>query len=430
VSNALAISGVSAVLQSMFYSVYNGAGLGTVKVSAVAPDLAQGDVTGASDVQLMVNLFLHQVTLNPAWRNVGHPKLAADGVTQLKNPPLALDLHYLLTAYASIDFQAEALLGFGIQMLHETPVLTRGQISNALNSGLSASDPSNPLLGALGASGLADQVEMIKITPATLGREEMAWLWTALKADYRPTFPFQVSVVLIQSQVPLVSALPVLTRAVAVQTGLALPLPTLTAAAAPNAQPAACLGDIVTVSGTYLLGATGVTLSNALLGINQSITPASNVAGGSFTFVVPDPAAPPAGSPPTDIPAGVYLMTAQVLSGGSALSTNSVSLAIAPKIAPSWAPVPIASGTAGTLTVPCTPFLRPTQEISLLIGGQEIPVVPFEAPTNTPSFAYSNLQPTGIPVPVWLSVDGVLSPIIDMTSLPSPTFAKPKIQVT
>ena len=48
-----------------------------------------------------VNLFLHQVTHNPAWRNVDLPSLAADGKTRLTNPPLALDLHYLLTVYAT-----------------------------------------------------------------------------------------------------------------------------------------------------------------------------------------------------------------------------------------------------------------------------------------------------------------------------------------
>ena len=65
---------------------------------------------------------------------------------------------------------------------------------------------------ALGASGLADQLEQIKITPSPLNREEMAWLWTALKADYRPTFPFQASVVLIEAETPLGLAFPVLSR--------------------------------------------------------------------------------------------------------------------------------------------------------------------------------------------------------------------------
>ena len=125
---------------------------------------------------------------------------AADGKTRLTNPPLALDLHYLLTAYGSEDWQAEALLGYALLMLHENPVLMRNDISHGVREAADTRYPSNPLSTPLGACGLADQIEMIKITPATLGREEMAWLWTALKADYRPTFPFQVSVVLMQPQ--------------------------------------------------------------------------------------------------------------------------------------------------------------------------------------------------------------------------------------
>ena len=129
------------------------------------------------------------------------PRLDPDGMTRLKNPPLALDLHYLLTAYGSEDWEAEALLGYALLILHENPVLTRNDISTAIAK-LPTNDPGNPLSTPLGTVGLADQIEMLKITPATLGREEMAWLWTALKADYRPTFPFQVSVVLIRSQNP------------------------------------------------------------------------------------------------------------------------------------------------------------------------------------------------------------------------------------
>src|SRR5262250_3673227 len=101
----------------------------------------------------------------------------------------------------------QALLGYAVFFLHQNPVLSRSDINSALGA-LPPSYPA-PFATALGHSGLADQVEMIKITPATLGREEMAWLWTALKADYRPTFPFQVSVVLIEPKSPTVSGLPV-----------------------------------------------------------------------------------------------------------------------------------------------------------------------------------------------------------------------------
>ena len=101
-SSALGISAVTAVLETLLNGVYNpGAGLGTVTVSAVAPDIVQAALGSGAEAHLQVNLFLHQVTLNGAWRNIGLPELGADGSTVLQNRPLALDLHYLLTAYAS-----------------------------------------------------------------------------------------------------------------------------------------------------------------------------------------------------------------------------------------------------------------------------------------------------------------------------------------
>lgn len=210
-SSPLALSAVTATLQTCLQLVYNSSALGTVSVSSVAPDLVQGQA-GNQDAGLRVNLFLHQVTPNAAWRNVAQPSISADGSTRLKNPPLALDLHYLLTAYASVDTEAEALLGYAILMLHENPILPRSLITNVLNS-----LPTSQYNDAIKGSGLDNQIEMIKITPATLGREEMAWLWTALKADYRPTFPFQASVVLMRNELQTTFSLPVLSRNITVQ---------------------------------------------------------------------------------------------------------------------------------------------------------------------------------------------------------------------
>lgn len=432
-STALGISGVTAVLQTMLNTLLNAEQMGSVSVTSVAPDLAQAAVASGTDYPLTVNLFLHQVTPNAAWRNIGYPSVGPDGATRLKNPPLALDLHYLLTAYATGNFQAEALLGCAIQMLHDTPTLPRSQIRSILNN-LPTTDSTNVLSPLLGSSGLAEQIEMIKITPATLGREEMAWLWTALKADYRPTFPFQVSVVLIQSPTPAVSAMPIITPAITIQQGLMSPLPALAAASPPGGQPAACLGDVVTLSGTYLSGATSVTLSNTQQGVQQVITPLTSLGNGSYTFVVPTPAGPPSGSSPTDLVAGVYQATVQVLVGTDTVSTNGVPLAIAPQIGPSWAPGTIASGSGVTVTVPCTPYLWPTQQISLFIGGQGAPITlpvppPAPPPTNSPSFTFPTLLPTSKQVPVWLRVDGVDSPILNLTGT-TPAFAPPMVQVT
>ena len=177
-SSALALSAVTSVLQTSLGLVFNSSVLGTITVSAVAPDVVEAKYGIGPDSGPLVNLFLHQVTPNAAWRNVDLPSLAADGTTRLKNPPLALDLHYLLTAYASEDTEAEALLGYAILMLHENPILPRALITSILGS-LSPGTYND----ALQAAGLDAQIEMIKLSPATLGREEMAWLWTALKAD-------------------------------------------------------------------------------------------------------------------------------------------------------------------------------------------------------------------------------------------------------
>jgi hypothetical protein len=325
-SDALAISGVSAVLQFYLGNMYSNLSAlfgGTIGLTAQAPDLVQARFSSPTATENQVNLFLHQVTYNAAWRNVQLPSLDADGTTLLTCPPLALDLHYLLTVYGTADWQAEGLLGYALMMFHENPVISRSDIAYALNNLPSA----NNLSGALATCGLADQVEMIKITPATLGREEMAWLWTALKADYRPTFPFQVSVVLLQPQRSTSLALPVLRRHVQ-----AVPMQpaALLAVTPPNQQQAAGLSDAVTVTGEFLGSVTQVVLSNAKLGVQFTVAVTNN-AGTSFTFVAGTQTTYPNGVPP-----GVYSVAGQIIDPSSTpgnvkvqQTTNALTVALA-----------------------------------------------------------------------------------------------------
>ena len=135
-SGPLAIAGVTAVLQHFLGVVYNNPSsvLGSVFVSAIAPDVVQTNLGSGNNAQLQVNLFLHQVTPNVAWRNMDLPTLGPDGSTRLDNQPLALDLHYLMTAYATEDSQAEALLSLGVFLLHQNPVFARSAIHAALTS--------------------------------------------------------------------------------------------------------------------------------------------------------------------------------------------------------------------------------------------------------------------------------------------------------
>jgi hypothetical protein len=416
-SNALAISGVTAVLQYLLNIVYNDphSPLGGVLVSAIAPDIVQSNLGTGSIAHLQVNLFMHQVTPNAAWRNVDLPSLAPDGSTRLKNPPLALDLHYLLTAYASEDTQAEALLGYALLMMHENPVLPRAQINTALTS-LPAT---NPFHTVLGASGLADQFEMLKLTPVTLGREEMAWLWTALKADYRPTFAFDVSVVLMQSLLPSSFALPVLSRNIIVQ---AETIAQLLDVQPPSHQTASAPGDTVTVTGEFLSAASLVALTNQRLGIQYKPFPPSAVTGASVVFTVPED--------PTKLPAGIYNLSVLFTNGSGLVvqSTNSLPMALAPKILPSPAPTAVGNALGTLVTLSCDPQALPNQSISLALGATAVPAQIFDTPTAVLTFQFPPTLAPGSYL-VRLRVDGVDSPVaVDWTATP-PKFLGPFLTV-
>lgn len=213
-STALAIASVTAVLKDL---LNNGlidhdltASVGDVTVSSLPPDRITTDANEKSSL----NLFLYHVTPNAAWRNASLPSRNPDG-ERLTNPPLALDLHYLLTAYGERDLHAEILLGYGMQLLHETPVLTRDAIRRSLAPPSPVEDPASTLpadLRHLFTSELAEQLEQIKITPQTQSTEEISKLWSAFQTHYRPSASYQASVVLIESKRSTRAALPVRAR--------------------------------------------------------------------------------------------------------------------------------------------------------------------------------------------------------------------------
>ena len=105
-------------------------------MSTIPPDRV---VTGTEPTQL--NIYLHRVTPNPGWCNHDLPSRDTGGA-RVTAPPLALDLHYLMTAYGKDHFVAEVLLGHAMQVMHERPVLTRDEVRAALNA--TPPDPTIP----------------------------------------------------------------------------------------------------------------------------------------------------------------------------------------------------------------------------------------------------------------------------------------------
>lgn len=213
-STALAIASVTAILRDL---LNNGlidhnvtASVGDVTVTALPPDRID---PADNNFTSRLNIYLYKVTHNASLRNAGLPSRDSNG-ERLTNPPLALDLHYLLTAYGNQELHTEILLGYGMQILHETPVLTRDAIRTALQPATPGFSGAGlpPQLQALFTSELAEQFELIKIWPETMSTEDAFNMWAAFSAAYRPTAPYQASVVLIEGRRTTRSALPVLAR--------------------------------------------------------------------------------------------------------------------------------------------------------------------------------------------------------------------------
>jgi hypothetical protein len=173
-SNSLAIAAVTATLRHLLDHGLNADVPGT-RVTTRPPDKAR-DGSGGNQV----NLFLYQTLPNAAWRNIDLPAAGrASG-----QPPLALNLYYLLSAYGQNeddpDPYSHRLLGEAMRLFHEQPLLDPAAIRAAL--------PGNDL---------HEQVERVRISLQPLSLEEMSKLWSTFQTQYRISVAYEVSVVLI-----------------------------------------------------------------------------------------------------------------------------------------------------------------------------------------------------------------------------------------
>jgi hypothetical protein len=435
VSNALAIAGVTAVLRDLLNDGlinHNVSGVlgSTVLVSVLPPDRVVAGGVEASQL----NLFLRQVTPNSGWRNEGMPSRDGSGRQRLSNPPLALDLHYLLSAYSGGDLHAEILLGYAMQLLHETPVLTRQAIQTALAPSPSVGTALPPALRALADSGLENQLEQIRITPEYLNTEEMSKIWTAIQSHFRPTAAYVVSVVLIQATAAVRTPLPVLSRGpvdpvthrdrgVVVEPSLVPPVPMLEAVVPPGRQPVARMGEVIDLVGHHLDG-TGraVLLTNDRFQIEQTIAALGTGGPGLIQFTIPL-------AQPNDFPVGAYRVGAQVVRPAETepRQTNRLALTLAPEM--TGLPMNVVRDGAETATfnINFRPALRAGQTVTLVLGTQEFAPQAFVPPTTTLSFVIAH-APLGQHL-ARLRIDGIDSPIIDLSAEP-PVFLDQRIEIT
>lgn len=121
--------------------------------------LSSGEMAGTIDDATRISLYLYRVTVNEYTR-----QSRPDALRLAQQPPLGLDLHYLLTAWGGTA-QAEQLpLAWALRQLYLHPVLD--------------------------ASSLAPEAawgpdEVIQMIPAELSNEDMMRIWDALEPAYR-----------------------------------------------------------------------------------------------------------------------------------------------------------------------------------------------------------------------------------------------------
>jgi Pvc16 N-terminal domain len=404
-SNTLAIGAVTATLRNLLDKAVAEEG-GGLHATTLAPEKAQ--IFGQADGPGRVNLFLYQTQINAAWRNMDMPRQIKPNETG--QPPLALDLYYLLTAYERDDgdasVMAHRLLGRAMRVLHDHPLLGAGEIRSAL--------PNNDL---------ADQIERIRIIPQTMSVEEFSKLWTTFQVGYRISAAYHVSVVLIDSTLPSRTPLPVLARgakdtgAVA-QPDLIPPFPTLTGVS-PDVQPpgsetSAVLGNNLLLSGHDLDGTNvSAEVSHPLLSAAVSLPAPLSATATAITVNLPNQ--------PQNFPAGIYAISVSVTRPSETFkrTSNALPFALAPQINP---PINAArNANKITLTLSCGPEVLPQQRVALLLGGDEVPAEAHPAPTGNLTFVAKDDPPGKFAAGdyfVRLRVDGVDSLLIDRSVQP------------
>jgi hypothetical protein len=395
-SNALAIAAVTATLDAILGNgVHADPDLNDTALTALPPDKARGTITSNQ-----LNLFLYQILPNAAWRNLDAPQLVKPGETAI--PPLALNLHYLLTAFGRENDNSQPfdhhLLGKAMSILYDHALLGPDEIKLAFPG-----------------SDLERQVERVRITLQPLTVEEISKLWTGFMTNYRLSVAYEVSVALIDSTQRPRSPLPALTRGpkdkgITSQGNLVPPFPTLDSVTPPNQQPSARLGDTIALTGFNLDGTNiGVVFNHALWTAPVEIAPQSGGTSTMLSVAIPNQ--------PATWPAGAYAIAVLVQRPIEAYrrSTGRLTLSVAPAItiAPTTAP----AGTIA-LAVTCSPQIRPGQHVSLLVGDQDIAAPDVAAPTTMLNFSVS--LAAGVYF-VRLRVDGIDSLLVDRSASP-PVF--------
>ena len=145
-------------------------------------------IASAADLQKppgdrpLVTIYLYRLAIDGTRRNQP-ARRAADG--RLRQPPVPIDLHYLVTAWSKEARTQHRLLGWAIRVLQDTPTLVAGVLNQF---GPDNGDVFRP-------------EETVELMWEPLTRQEMADTWEVAKANQQASVSYMARIVEIESDV-------------------------------------------------------------------------------------------------------------------------------------------------------------------------------------------------------------------------------------
>ena len=121
-----------------------------------------------------LSIYLYRITENASTKN--QVPAQGDGA-QLRKPPLALDLHYLVTPLVGTVTDQQIILGKVMQILYDRAILQ-----------------GTDLTGSLASSG-----QTLRVILNTVPLEELTRVWQSMEMSYRLSVVYLVRVIMVDS---------------------------------------------------------------------------------------------------------------------------------------------------------------------------------------------------------------------------------------
>ncbi len=129
------------------------------------------------DTNPLVHLYLYRVEINPFFANSA---FLTPTQGEVQDPPIGLNLMYLITPRGPNQSQIQLTLGQVIKVFHDTPIIPPSAFHATL----------------------ADTTEELRVVPRPLSLQEMTEFWRSFEQrSYRLSITYEVSVVLIDTDV-------------------------------------------------------------------------------------------------------------------------------------------------------------------------------------------------------------------------------------